>query len=83
MVNNIAAQGLDIREDGFYFLTTLENAIPENRIYDVEIRVDSGYKVCECFREIRFQGTRVFDQTIVTLHLLLLNRSFWWRGLSS
>ena len=45
MINDITATGLYIREDGFYFLTTRENALEEDRTYDVEIRVDSGYKV--------------------------------------
>ena len=45
MINDITETGLYIREDGFYFLTTRENALEEDRTYDVEIRVDSGYKV--------------------------------------
>ena len=45
MINDITETGLYIREDGFYFLTTRENAVEEDRTYDVEIRVDTGYKV--------------------------------------
>ena len=45
MVNEAASTGIHIVDEGFLFLTTRENAEIEDNTYDVEITVNSGFKV--------------------------------------
>ncbi len=44
-MNEAASTGIHIVDEGFLFLTTRENAEIEDNTYDVEITVNSGFKV--------------------------------------